>query len=134
MKNGNKITERVRGLRRNQTDPEKQLWQFLRNRRLSGYKFTRQHPLFTVYSESKHRLYYIADFYCAEANLVVELDGGIHNERQEYDQIRDSRLAERGIRTIRFRNEDLVLIEDVLLAILEAIKSQLDDNPPSLCL
>jgi len=61
-----------------------------------GWKFRRQHPI----------LYYIADFYCHEYRLVIEVDGGIHQiDRQKHNDInRSAELESRGIRIIRFRN------------------------------
>ncbi len=63
----------ARALRRTATPQEAQLWTYLRDRRLAGLKFHRQHPL----------LGYIADFYCAERGLVVELDGVVHLEAEQ---------------------------------------------------
>jgi very-short-patch-repair endonuclease len=66
------ITEIVRELRKNPTPSEKKLWKYVRNRKLSGYKFLRQKPI--VHEQhNNHRYFYIADFYCAELKLVVEL-------------------------------------------------------------
>lgn len=95
----------ARKLRRHQTDAEKILWAALRNRRLMGKKFLRQHPIFT----DPHNLdvFYIADFYCHEHRLVVELDGGIHRVRQEYDARRTEVLNVEKIKVIRFTNSEL---------------------------
>ena len=67
---------------------------------MDGFKFRRQHPIDV----------YIADFYCHEAKLIVELDGGLHNkpENKEYDQGRTNKLNELEIRVVRFKNEDVV--------------------------
>lgn len=71
----------ARNLRRRQTPSEAILWELLRGRRLAGKKFLRQHPIrFGWYGETR---FFIADFYCAEAKLVVELDGPIHEFQQE---------------------------------------------------
>ena len=82
------------------TDPipaEAKLWSILRNRQLSGLKFWRQTP----------RSPFIADFYCAEAKLIVELDGDSHSEKETYDG-RRTRIFERGgCRVIRFINDDV---------------------------
>ena len=66
-----KLYEYGRILRQRQTDAEEKLWQLIRNRKLSGLKFRRQHPLDK----------YIADFCCHEKRLVIELDGGIHKSK-----------------------------------------------------
>lgn len=69
--------ERARRLRREQTRPEAILWALVRGRRLAGFKFRRQVPIDR----------YVADFVCAEARVIVELDGGFHDDEQT--QIRD---------------------------------------------
>ena len=71
----------AKGLRKNMTPCEKILWQHLRSNKIAGCKFRRQHPI----------KFYIADFYCHEARLVIEVDGPIHdrNDRQEHDKQRD---------------------------------------------
>ena len=88
--------ETARQLRRNQTKEEKQLWQALRGRQFAGFKFRRQHLA----------VGHILDFYCADANLAVELDGFLHGspEQVEKDEIRSKRLAEQGIEVLRFWN------------------------------
>lgn len=69
------ILTKARNLRQNSTDVERVLWQQLRNRQLSGYKFKRQVPIG----------FYIVDFLCSSTKLIVELDGGQHAEQQDYD-------------------------------------------------
>jgi len=98
----------ARKLRTGQTDAERLLWYCLRNRRLKGYKFRRQHAVSP----------YVLDFYCEELKLGIELDGGQHLERQAEDARRSGFLAEQGIRVLRFWN-DQVLVETE--AVLEAI-------------
>jgi very-short-patch-repair endonuclease len=94
----NKV-EQARRLRQEQTIAERTLWQTLRNRSHMGGKFRRQHPLGR----------YIVDFYCHEANLVIELDGSGHDEdhQREYDSLRDKDIASRGIKVLRFSNHDV---------------------------
>ena len=81
-------------LRKDQTDVEGFLWQFLRAKRLQGYKFRRQHPIGG----------YILDFYCPEKKLAIEVDGGQHSEDNQmvYDQNRTAILEKDGIRVLRF--------------------------------
>ncbi|MDP8243830.1 MAG: endonuclease domain-containing protein [Candidatus Hinthialibacter antarcticus] len=88
------ILEFARKLRQDQTSVENSLWRILRNRTLLNAKFRRQHPIPP----------YIVDFYCHEARLVVELDGGQHNSFKEieYDKSRDEFLSEKGIAVLRF--------------------------------
>ena len=71
------------------------MWERLRNRKLGGYKFRRQHPIGD----------FIVDFYCDEARLVVELDGGIHTRQQEYDTARMQWLKNNDYRIVRFSND-----------------------------
>jgi very-short-patch-repair endonuclease len=92
--------QNARELRHTETEAEKKLWQFLRNRQLKGKKFRRQHALDN----------YILDFYCHECKLAVELDGAIHDEKmnRQYDEARTSVLNDWGIIVIRFRNEEVM--------------------------
>jgi very-short-patch-repair endonuclease len=87
------------------TPQEKLVWKLLRKKKLSGYRFLRQHPIF--YREEKNWVdFYIADFYCSKLKLVVEIDGKIHDYRKEYDYERDQKLNEKGIRVVRIKNEE----------------------------
>ncbi len=105
------IQQRARELRRRATEAERVLWERLRNRRLGGLKFRRQHPLGP----------YIVDFYCAEHRLVVEVDGPIHERQKERDALRAQHLEAYGYRVLRFRNEEVLTdIEAVLARILAA--------------
>ena len=102
------IQQRARELRREMTPAEKLLWSRLRNKRLDGLKFRRQHPLGP----------FIADFYCAACRLVVEIDGDIHDLQPEREAARTEQFAQYGYRVIRFRNKQVLNdIEDVLAAI-----------------
>ena len=97
--------DRARRLRRDQTEAERRLWERLRARQLSGFKFRRQHPIGR----------FIVDFCCQEYGIVVELDGGQHAVQFEADHIRSEFLARRGYRVLRFwNNEVLENIEAVL--------------------
>jgi len=101
---------RAKELRRNLTSAEAILWSHLRNRQLGGLKFRRQHPIGP----------FIADFYCAEKRLIVEVDGDIHNLQMEQDQARTSQFESYGYYVIRFRNEQ---VEQELESVLEAIQA-----------
>lgn len=85
------------------TKVEAILWKLLRNRKLHGFKFRRQHPISD----------YIADFYCHECKLIVELDGEYHNtiEQSQYDDGRTYELNELKIKVIRFTNQEV--LEDI---------------------
>jgi len=88
------LIELARKLRREQKSAETLLWQVLRNRQLLGFKFRRQHQFGD----------YIADFYCHEAQLVLECDGPVHepNEHWHHDQKRDGACAYFDSQTIKF--------------------------------
>jgi len=90
---------RAAELRRNMTGAEKFLWEELRNKRLSGLTFRRQHPINQ----------FIADFFCHKAKLVIEIDGSIHDidEYKIKDKGREDEFEKFGIKTIRFTNEDV---------------------------
>jgi very-short-patch-repair endonuclease len=104
-------------LRTRQTPMERRLWEQLRARRLDGLGFRRQQPIGP----------YIVDFYCSAAKLVVEVDGGIHEEQVEYDGERDSYLAAHGLRVLRFTNEAVLRdLESVLAAIRSATAKSLN--------
>ena len=108
---------RARSLRKNSTRYEKTLWRHLRNRNFANYKFRRQHPVGC----------YIIDFYCPEAHLAIELDGGGHNyiAREIHDQARTQFLANQGIRVLRFWNHQ---VRDELGSVLESIWFELEER------
>jgi very-short-patch-repair endonuclease len=102
----------ARRLRRDQTDAERKLWSRLRDRRLSGVRFRRQHPIGP----------FIVDFCSIEANLVIELDGGQHALQARSDAARTEFLRRQGYRVLRFwDNEALANIDAVLQRIVEAL-------------
>jgi very-short-patch-repair endonuclease len=101
--------ERARTLRKNATDAERRLWRHLRDKQLDGFRFRRQVPIGR----------YVADFACLSARLVVEVDGGQHAERLDYDGERTEWLEARGFRVLRFWNNDVLgntegVIEQIL--------------------
>jgi len=100
------IKKHARELRRNLTESETLLWEQIRNRKLCGYKFLRQHPV--IYkADFKGLNYFIADFYCDEKKTVIELDGPIHESQEEYDQFRDDEMRLKGLHVLRLQNEKL---------------------------
>jgi len=97
------------------TKAEKTLWNELKNRKLMGLKFRRQHPIHI----------YIADFFCHEKKLIIEVDGGIHEEteRKENDLNRSAELDRLGISVIRFSNDQVLNhLDRVLVEIKNHIK------------
>ena len=91
-------TAKSRQLRREATLPERIVWAVLRNGRLAGLKFRRQHPVGP----------FVVDFYCHEARLVVEIDGLSHEDRLEADQRRTEYLNAAGLRVFRITNDDVL--------------------------
>ena len=78
--------------------------------------------------------FYIADFYCHDMRLVVELDGGVHRKQRERDDLRSSVLNDFGITVLRFKNEDVEYRMNEVLATLKSTiesVSSLLDHPPS---
>jgi very-short-patch-repair endonuclease len=106
-----KLTEYARTMRKQPTEAEARLWHFLRAKQFFGLKFRRQQPWKN----------YIVDFVCHEVKLIVELDGGQHNQadKLDYDQQRTAILELEGYRVLRFWNNDVLLNTD---AVLEGIR------------
>lgn len=120
------IVKHSRDLRKNSTESENLLWNELRGRKLSGYKFSRQHPI--LYGGNLIRYnYFVADFYCAVKKAIIELDGSIHLATKEYDNYRDSELNYYGYNILRIKNEDLNNMQETLVSIITFL-NQLPDN------
>ena len=87
----------ARELRKKQTAAEQLLWEILRNSNVLGFKFRRQHQIGA----------YVADFYCREAEIVIECDRPIHDrvEVWNHDEKRDCYLVGQGLRVLRFSND-----------------------------
>lgn len=112
------LLQRARELRKQQTPAEKILWECLRDRRLLNTKFRRQHNIERI----------IADFYCHESRLIIEVDGGIHQQQQERDRIRNDWASDRGFRVLRFTNQQIF---DDIKAVLDSIAQLLDPSSPN---
>jgi very-short-patch-repair endonuclease len=95
-----------RKLRNNSTETEKIFWEAVRNKRFEGKKFYRQHPLF--YDLTGTETFFIADFYCYEEKLIIELDGIYHQYRLKQDEERTKILNLLGVRVIRFTNNEII--------------------------
>jgi len=93
------MTELARKLRKNMTTQERKMWELLRNKRYKNLQFKRQEPIGG----------YIVDFVCHNKNLIIEIDGGQHNEISiiEYDKIRTQYLESKGYTVLRFWNNDI---------------------------
>ncbi|MEQ8743771.1 endonuclease domain-containing protein [Parasphingorhabdus sp.] len=108
------LLARAREMRRNPTEPEKRLWRHLSASQLEGHKFRRQ----TVID------YYIADFFCPLKKLIVEVDGDTHDVVADFK--RDDRLRNKGYRTVRFGNLDVMENMEGVLTVLVGV---LDGTP-----
>ena len=121
-----KIFARASTLRQNMTKAEKMLWERLRKNQMMGLRFKAQHPIDT----------FIADFYCHKLKLVIEVDGEIHErkEQRDYDLGREGALRELGLTVIRFTNGEIY--ED-LDGVMEEIRRQCvllggsEEGPPA---
>ncbi|MBL0768372.1 DUF559 domain-containing protein [Sphingopyxis sp. XHP0097] len=112
------LQSRARQMRNNPTEPEKRLWRSLSNGQLDGHKFRRQQVVG----------WFIADFVCASAKLIIEVDGDTHEEL--VDRARDKALSEQGYRTIRVTNHDVMSnMDGVLTFISEALRKADGPHP-----
>ena len=109
-----------RDLRKNQTKAELTFWDAVRNRKILGYKFYRQYPLFFDYMGKE--TFFVADFFCFEKRLVIELNGKIHNYQLGRDRLREYLIYMLGIEVVRYRNDE---IENNLDMVLERLKFKL---------
>jgi very-short-patch-repair endonuclease len=92
------LVQAAREMRRDPTPAERTLWEHVRNCQLAGCKFRRQHTIDR----------FVVDFYCATRNLVIEVDGPIHNTQQAEDAERQTRLETLGLRVLRFANDEIL--------------------------
>ena len=105
---------RAKELRHEMTPAEKVLWKELRANRLNGLHFRRQQVVHG----------YFADFYCHKHQVIVEVDGDIHDLQEEYDAEREIYLISLGFRVLRFKNDEVMKnLNGVLKKIVEACKS-----------
>ena len=96
----------ARDLRKRSTKTENIFWNLIRNRNFLNLKFRRQHPIVFEYDNQKR--FFIADFFCFEKKLVIEIDGGIHESQKDYDELRTLIINELGIKVVRFSNDEVL--------------------------
>jgi very-short-patch-repair endonuclease len=101
-------------LRREMTPAERILWKALRRNAIDGFHFRRQQII-----EG-----YVVDFYCDEAKLAIELDGGVHEEQWKYDESRDRTISLAGVRVLRISNEAMLDSEAVVEYIRRALRER----------
>ena len=112
----NQLTQqRATQLRRQLTDAERHLWQNLRRKQIQGARFRRQMPIGP----------YIADFVCVTTKVIIELDGGQHQDQHSYDEARSAYLQQQGFQVLRFWNNEVFQNTDgVLAVILKALQTR----------
>ena len=113
------IRANARELRRNPTPAEAILWEAIRGRRLGGLRFRRQHQVGR----------FIFDFYCPSCNLVVEVDGGVHEHQADQDAFRDEHVAQYGYHVIRVGNEEVYAHPPAVLERILTTALQLGHDP-----
>ena len=99
-------------LRRKMTLAERRLWKVRRQQVIAGY---------------------VVDFYCNTAKLAIEVDGGVHGEQTNYDELRDGVLARNGVRVVRIVNEAMYDVEAVIEFIKEKIEALRKETSPRGC-
>ncbi|MDR2691767.1 MAG: endonuclease domain-containing protein [Dysgonamonadaceae bacterium] len=94
------------------TEAEEYLWKYLSKGMFEGLRFRRQHPI----------KYFIADFYCHKARLIIEVDGGYHNEPEQYqyDRSRDEELIDLGLTILHFTNEQILYDIGTVIGLINA--------------
>lgn len=120
-----RLLDSARKLRHGMTDAENLLWYLLRRKQLGGFRFRRQHPY----------LGFILDFYCPEARLVVEIDGGQHADNITGDALRTDCLERRGLKVLRFWNNEVTdniegVLETIYFSLVEKVVAGRDSAPP----
>jgi cyclase len=112
--------ETAKILRNNMTYHENLLWEKLKGKQIYGVRFRRQHPI----------MFFIADFYCHEAKLVVEVDGDIHNDKTDYDDGRSAEMEKYGIIVLRITNAEVeTSLENVIYKIKTSVNERLKSPP-----
>jgi cyclase len=112
--------ETAKMLRNNMTYHENLLWEKLKGKQIYGVRFRRQHPI----------MFFIADFYCHEAKLVVEVDGDIHNDKTDYDDGRSAEMEKYGLIVLRITNAEVeTSLENVIYKIKTSVNERLKSPP-----
>ena len=109
----NEKLEMAKAMRRRMTLGERCFWNMVRNEKVLGLHFRRQQVLHG----------FIADFFCNDLNLVVEVDGGIHEQQKDYDELRTKIINQYGIKVLRFTNEEVINKSDWVLKKLQEAAS-----------
>ena len=110
---------KCRELRRRSTKAEQIFWNVVHDRKICNKKFYRQYPIF--YDSTGKESFFIADFYCHEEKIIIELDGLIHQHQIVEDKVRSEIINLLGIKVLRFKNEE---IENNIKDVFEKIKKE----------
>lgn len=112
----------------NETHAERIMWGKLRSKQFKSFKFSRQKPILFRVGETVQ--FFIADFYCHEFRLIVEVDGDIHQkkEQRERDLMRSETLEEMGFKIVRFKNKEVIYNITEVLARLEEATNDLENK------
>ena len=116
LKYNPKLKEKAKYLRNNSTLSEVLFWLQIKNKKL-GFDFDRQKPIDN----------YIVDFFCSELMLAIEIDGVSHNDKVEYDNIRQKKIEDLGVCFIRFLDED---IKSNLEGCVDFLKEWIETHTP----
>ena len=114
------LKQKARNLRNNATFSERVLWKYLKSGQMKGYRFTRQKPIGN----------YIVDFYCPKLQLIIEVDGDSHNEKQEYDRKRQKELESKGLKFLRFDGYSVIKQTDSVLSVIADKIEELESTTP----
>ncbi len=115
-----------RELRKNSTKAERIFWEVIRNKKFYRKKFYRQYPIF--HDITGKETFFVADFFCFDEKLIIELDGKYHRYRLQEDKERTKILDRLGLRVIRFSNEEITNnLEEVLLKLKKTLVSEMED-------
>lgn len=95
----------AKAMRLNMTLAERCFWNAVRANKIEGMHFHRQQVIDG----------FIADFYCGDQRLVVEIDGGIHETQKDYDNMRETALKKNGLRILRFSNQEVINDIDLVI-------------------
>jgi len=115
------LKQKARNLRNNVTFSERVLWKYLKSSQMKGYRFTRQKPIGN----------YIVDFYCSKLQLIIEVDGDSHNEKQEYDRKRQKELEDKGFHSLRFDGYTVIKQTESVLTVIADKIEELQGQPPN---
>jgi very-short-patch-repair endonuclease len=121
MRTSKSLQRFARNLRADSTDAEQCLWYHLRSRRMRALKFRRQRPIGP----------YIVDFVCLESRVIIEVDGGQHQEQTQSDRSRDALLCARGFLVLRFWDNDVLRQTEAVLERIWTVTQTPRPSPPA---